>query len=221
MHARPGAFRRRSGFGIGAAAALLVLGAPPRAEAQTGVELGLGVARNGDPAAALSDDGCAADESWAPEVRAGLRLSRAVRLEGVLAYHFEADVSCAIGKPPIPPQDGEIRSVSSPEAGYPYATSDLRLAVEPARPAGAAWLRAFGGYGRMWGKGTGYWLAGGGLVFGGRVATLLELEWNWFELPADELIVTFAGGEPVSERMERRATSHADFKLRFGFRWPL
>ncbi|MDX1576867.1 MAG: hypothetical protein R3266_00215 [Gemmatimonadota bacterium] len=195
------------------------LSASPAVAQGLPLELGVGVARAGDPAADLSDDGCAADEVWTGEARGGLRFSRAVRLEATAGLHFESDVRCATPAPAPPTGPFSRTEVVSPEAGYPFLSTDARLGFEPSTPSGPVWLRAFGGYGRMWGKGIGYWLAGGGLVFGGGLQTLVELEWLWFDVPVEEVTRTFLDAVPVSETVTPREISHRTFRLKLGFRW--
>ena len=186
------------------------------------LEVGIGVARNGSPPAVLSDDGCGADVGWAAEGRVGLRFSRAVRLEGNLGYHFEGGVSCADPVAPAPATGPfEDTQLMVPDAGYPFFSTDARLAFEPSSPAGRIWLRAFGGYGRMWSKDIGYWLAGGGLVYGGRLETVVDFEWNWFDVPFEETARVFQDGVLVSESMRRGSTSHSEFRIKAGLRLRL
>jgi len=202
-------------------AGLSVTVAPVRAQ-RLPFELGIGIARNGSPPAVLSADGCAADVGWAAEGRASLRFSKAVRLEGNLGYHFESGVACTdpLGPPPAAgPFEDTQRTV--PDAGYPFFSTDARLAFEPSSPAGSMWVRAFGGYGRMWSKNIGYWLAGGGLVYGGQIETVIDFEWNWFSVPFEETARVFQDGILVSESMSRGSTSHSEFRIKAGFRFRL
>lgn len=209
--------RVRTGWvGVIVAAAAGLLSVPGASMAQSPFEAGFGVARNSSPPSELSDMGCAADVGWAAEGRGSFRFSRAVAIEGVLGYNFEQAVRCSA--PLDPPVSGERSFQTSTEAGYPFWSSDIRLAFEPSSPAGNMWLRAFGGYGRMWGKGTGYWLAGGGLVFGGNVQTVLDLEWNWFDLPFEETTQVFQNSAVVSESSTFGSTSHSEFRIKAGFR---
>jgi len=192
---------------------------PDSLSAQSPFEAGVGVARNPSPPAVLSDDGCAADLAWTAEARGGLRISRAVRIEGLVGYNFEQNVRCS--DPLATPVSGEQSLQTSPEAGYPFWSSDIRLAFEPSSPAGSFWLRGFGGYGRMWGKGIGYWLAGAGVVFGGNLETVLDLEWNWFDVPFEQTVRVFQNSVVVSETVTTGSTSQSEFRVKAGFRLRL
>ena len=189
------------------------------AAAQLPFELGLGVGRNGSPPAELSDDGCAADISWAAEARPGLRLSRAVRLDGVLGYTWAPRRRCSDPLPP--PTDGERTLRSVPEAGYPVWTGDVRLSIEPATPTGPIWFRVFGGYGRMLGKGIPYWVSGAGIVVGTNVETVIDFEWMWFDVPFEDDVQTFSGGALLSESTVLGEISRREFRIKAGFRFPL
>ena len=151
-----------------------------------------------------------------------LRFSRAVRLEGNVGYQWESGVTCAdpLGPPPATGPFEDTRR-TRPDAGYPFFSSDLRLAFEPSSPSGSIWLRAFGGYGRMWSKDIGYWLAGGGLVYGGGLETVVDFEWNWFDVPFEDTTRVFQNGILVSESMSRGTTLHSEFRIKAGFRFRL
>ena len=200
--------------------AVLLFGLLPRAVRGQGLplELGVGVARNGSPTSALSEAGCAADTGWTIEGRGGLRFSRAVRLEATTGYNFDTGVSCSdpVGPPAMGPFEQNMRL--RPAGGYAFLSSDARLSFEPSSPAGAVWFRVFGGYGRMWEPGVGYWLAGGGLVFGGNVETVLDFEWNWFDLPFTDTVRTFEDGVLISEQTSSGETSHSELRIKAGFR---
>lgn len=209
----------------GGAVALLLLGADlalavPALAQGLPLEFGVGVSRNSSPPPELSEQWCAADVAWAAEGRVGLRLSRSLRLEATGGYHFEGGVSCAIPDQTIPPIGPfELVERTGPEDGFPLLSTDARVSFEPSQPAGGVWFRAFGGYGRMWDVGEGYWLAGGGLVFGGPITAVLELEWNWFDLPFDETVRTFQDGILTSMTSSQGTTSHGEMRIRAGFRF--
>ncbi len=199
--------------------ALAVAAAPAALPAQT-IEVGAGIARGGSPPRALADDGCAVLTAWAGEGRGGLRFSRAASLEGTVAYHFASGETCGPSRAPAPPTGPfEVTDRARPGSGYPFFTSDLRLAFEPSSPSGPIWLRAFGGYGRMWGPDVGYWLAGGGLVFGGQLEAVLDFEWNWFDVPFDDILRMYEDGVLISESTTSGETSHTQFRIKAGVRW--
>jgi hypothetical protein len=201
--------------------ALVALGSTPSStSAQTPpIELGIGVSRISSPVAKLSDTGCAADNVWAPEAHVGFRFSRAFAVQTVTGMNLETGVNCADPFEPPATGPGEQIVVSSEASGYPFLQSDLRLAFEPSSPSGPIWLRAYGGYGRMWSKDIGYWLAGGGVVFGAKVESVIDFEWNWFDVPFDRTTRTFQDGVQVSEATASGSDSHRTFRLRAFFRW--
>lgn len=203
--------------GACAIAAALALALP--LQAQSPLEFGVGATRNSSPADGLSGANCAADVAWAGEGRVGLRLGSAVRLEGTAGYNFDTGVVCVdpnLGIPPTGPFDLSRREPTV--SGYPFISTDARLSFEPSQPAGGVWFRAFGGYGRMWGPGVNYWLAGGGLVFGGGLATILEAEWNWFKLPFDQIDEMYQDGILTSTVTTAGSESHSELRIRAGFR---
>lgn len=205
---------------LAALALVALVTAPPSASAQTPpIELGLGVSRISSPVQTLSDTGCAADNVWAPEAHVGFRFSRAFAVQTVSGMNFETGVKCSDPADPPATGPGEQIVLSSDASGYPFLQSDLRLAFEPSSPSGPIWLRAYGGYGRMWSKDIGYWLAGGGVVFGAKVESVIDFEWNWFDVPFDETTRTFQDGIQVSETTVARTESHRTFRLRAFFRW--
>ena len=83
------------------------------------------------------------------------------------------------------------------------------------------WLRAFGGYGRMWSKDIGYWLAGAGLVFGSQLTTVLDFEWNWFDEPFVTTTQSFMDGVLVGEASVPEERSRSTFRIKAGFRWRI
>lgn len=201
-------------------ALLVPFATPSSAGAQTPpIELGIGVSRISSPAQTLSDTGCAADNVWTPEGHVGFRFSRAFAVQTVTGLNLETGVSCSDPADPPAAGPGEQVILSSAASGYPFLQSDLRLAFEPSSPSGPIWLRAYGGYGRMWSKDIGYWLAGGGVVFGAKVESVIDFEWNWFDVPFDETTRTFQDGVQVSETTVARTDSHRTFRLRAFFRW--
>ena len=149
----------------------------------------------------------------------GLRFSRIASIEANTAYSWANTNTCILQPEPIPPT-GEFtaRSRTTP-GGYPSWSSDLRLVFESPEPRTSLWLRAFGGYGWMWSMDNiGYWMAGGGLVFGGRLQTIIEAEWNWFSVPYAQTTRTYQDGTLVSTDLTAGSTSHSMFRLRAGFR---
>lgn len=198
-----------------------VLLAAPRAATGQAPEFGVGVARTQNPVETLSDELCPAEKTWAAEGRAGLRFSRAIALEGTVGYQWENADECANGLvPPIPDTGPHERTTTDhPAAGYPFVSTDMRLAFEPSNPSGHIWFRAFGGYGRMWSKDVGYWLAGAGVVFGGQLEALLDFEWNWFDLPFVATTESYVDGVLVDERVETGDTGHSTFRIKAGLRF--
>lgn len=206
----------RAGAAI-AVTCLLALGAPAGAAGQT-LEAGVGIARTQNPVSALSDAMCPAERTWAGEGRAGVRFSRIVALEGTVAYHWEsAGEDCAEPVPGSGPF--ERTTMRAVEAGYPFLSTDARLAFEPSNPSGRIWFRAFGGYGRMWSKDVGYWLAGAGVVFGGQLEALLDFEWNWFDLPTETIVESYLDGALIDEQTEVSDMSHSTFRIKAGLRF--
>lgn len=213
---------RRYGFFRGPLAGLLAGAAlaVPGGSAAQDLEVGLGIARTQDPVPGLSDAACPAEKTWAAEGRAALRFSAAAALEGTFGYQFENAGECEDEVPPVPPT-GPFEQVlmRNPEAGYPFVSTDLRLAFEPSSPGGPIWLRAFGGYGRMWGKDIGYWLAGAGLVFGGQLEALLDFEWNWFDVAFETTTRRFEDGVLTEEVVTQGEDGHSTFRIKAGVRW--
>jgi len=205
----------RAGIGV---VALMIFGAPVGLVGQ-GIELGLGFSRVRNPPAELFDSSCPASRSWSSDGRASLRFSRAVALEGTVGYNFETGDQCRPDPVTVPRTGPFEQSSRTTPGGFPFVTTDLRLAFEPSNPSGPIWLKAFGGYGRMWSKDIGYWLAGGGLVFGGQLQSVLELEWNWFNIPFDETTRQFLDGVQIGTSQRSGETSHNTFRVRGGFRW--
>lgn len=195
----------------------LGIGVPIGAEGQS-LEVGVGLARTQSPVAALSNAMCPADKTWAGEGRAGVRFSRVVALEGTLSYHWEnAGEDCTDPVPATGPF--ERTTMRATEAGYPFLSTDARLAFEPSNPTGYIWFRAFGGYGRMWSKDVGYWLAGAGVVFGGQLEALLDFEWNWFDLPTETVTESYLDGALIDEQSEVSDMGHSTFRIKAGLRF--
>jgi hypothetical protein len=171
-----------------------------------------------NPVEALSDETCPAGTTWASEGRLAWRFSRAVALEGSTALHWESADDCTDVGPPLPLGPFE-RTVRDYPDGYPFTTSDVRLAFEPSSPSGTTWFRAFGGWGYMWGKEIGYWLAGGGVVFGRRIRFVLDAEWRWFDVPFDSVTQNFLDAVLISEEVvDTGEESHNTFTVKLGFR---
>lgn len=206
-----------------ALAAGSLLTGPLHAQGASGLEVGAGVAMIRNPVEVLSDATCPAGRTWAAEGRLGWRFSRVVSLEGSTALNFErAGEGCENGLVPPVPQEGPFeRTLRDYPDGYPFTTSDVRLAFEPSSPTGSTWFRAFGGRGFMWGKGIGYWLAGGGVVFGGRMKFVLDAEWKWFDVPFDSTTQSFLDGVLISEEVGTGEESHNTFTIKLGFRLRL
>lgn len=201
----------------------LGMAAPLHAQgASRGLELGAGVALTTDPAKVLSDTTCPADRTWATEGRIAWRFSRAVAVEGGTAIHWENAKGCTeTGPPPVPPAGPHERTLREYSGGYPFTTSDIRLALEPSSPTGSTWFRLFGGRGFMWGKDIGYWLTGGGVVFGRGLKFLLDAEWKWFDVPFESITQTFLDGNLISEEQGAGEESHTTFAVKLGIRLSL
>lgn len=193
----------------------------PVVAAAQDLEMGVGIARTQNPVQTLSTSICPAGKTWALEGRGGLRFSRIVALEGTVGYQFEKVGECADGSIPPIPSTGPFQQMLTtyPEAGYPFVSTDARIAFEPSSPSGPIWLRAFGGYGRVWSKGMGYWLAGAGLVYSAEIDALLDFEWNWFDEPFDEVTRDFLDGALIGEESIRLGRSQSTFRIKAGFRW--
>ena len=191
-----------------------------QAQGASGLEVGAGVAMTTNPVETLSDAICPAGRTWATEGRLAWRFSRAVSVEGNTALHWEsAGEDCENGLVPPVPQEGPFeRTLRDYPDGYPFTTSDVRLAFEPSSPSGSTWFRAFGGRGYMWGKEIGYWLAGGGVVFGSRIRLVLDAEWKWFDVPFDSTTQSFLDGVLISEVEGTGEESHNTFAVKLGFR---
>ncbi|MDX1396079.1 MAG: hypothetical protein R3195_16975 [Gemmatimonadota bacterium] len=215
-------------MGIGRAGACLVglllslglFGGPRIASAQ-GFEFGGGLAQVTNPPAELFEPGnaCPPSKSWAGEGRIAYRFSRAVSLEGTGGYNWASNQFCVLGPEPVPANGPFTVAERTNDGGFPYFSTDARLAFEPSSPSGPMWLRVFGGWGAMWSKDTQYWLAGGGLVIGGQVTTVFEAEWNWFDLPYVETLDSYQDGALVSSDSTTGQTGHTTFRIRAGFRW--
>ncbi len=200
--------------------AVLGAGTPTVASAQA-LEVGAGIARTQNPVKALSDAMCPAAKTWAGEGRVAYRFSRAAAIEGTVGYHWEkAGDECEDPVPPVPVSGPFERTLTeSPAAGYPFVTTDARLAFEPSTPSGPIWLRAFGGYGRMWSKDIGYWLAGAGLVFGGELEAMLDFEWNWYDVPIETTAESYQDGVLVDAQTEASDMGHSTFRIKAGIRF--
>ncbi len=186
-------------FALGGA---LLMAGSARAQAARGFEVGAGVAMTTNPVEALSDEVCAAGKTWATEGRLAWRFSRVVALEGSTAVHWEVTGGECRADEVLVPQEGPFeRTLRDYPDGYPFTTSDVRLAFEPSSPSGTTWFRAFGGWGYMWGKEIPYWLAGGGVVFGSRIKFVLDAEWKWFDVPFDSITQSFLDGALISEEI--------------------
>ncbi|MFV1986471.1 MAG: hypothetical protein ACC682_04280 [Gemmatimonadota bacterium] len=203
------------------AASLAVLTLFPGTLLAQGLELGGGLTRMTNPPPALFEPGndCPPSQSWAGEGRIAFRFSRVVSIEGTGGYNWASSDFCVLPPAAIPPSGPHSVSARTTPGGFPFFTSDARLAFEPSSPSGPMWLRVFGGYGVMWGKDTRYWLAGGGLVLGQEIQTVIEAEWNWFDLPYDQTTLNYQDGALVSTEKTSGSTSHNTFRLRAGFRW--
>ena len=212
---------RRAGRarGMSAGAALLLLLVAPGGVTGQRAELGLGISRIQNPPDALFDTSCPPSRSWSGDGRVSYRFSRAVALEGTVGYNWETGDQCVIEPEVVPPTGPFERATRVTPTGFPFVTTDVRMGFEPSNPSGSIWLKAFGGYGRMWSKDIGYWLAGGGLVFGGRIESVLEFEWNWFDIPFDETTEQFLDGILVGTSEGSGETSHTTFRIRAGVRW--
>lgn len=211
---------RRMWSPILALAGTLILAGVAHAQGRGGFEVGAGVAMTTNPVETLSDALCPAGNTWATEGRLAWRFSRAVALEGSTAVHWEFAEDCVTILPPpdpLPPGPFE-RTLRDYPDGYPFTTSDVRLAFEPSSPSGTTWFRAFGGWGYMWGKEMPYWLAGGGVVFGSRIRFVLDAEWKWFDVPFDTTTQTFLDGVLISEEEGTGEESHSTFSVKLGFR---
>jgi len=211
--------RGKAASGIGTALAMCVargMGRPAAGIGQS-LEVGVGLARTQNPVASLSDEMCPAEKTWAGEGRAAVRFSQVIALEGTVAYHWENAGECV--EDPVPATGPfERTSMRATEAGYPFLSTDARLAFEPSNPSGYIWFRAFGGYGRMWSKEVGYWLAGSGVVFGGQLEALLDFEWNWFDLPTETVTQSYLDGVLIDEQTEVSDMSHSTFRIKAGLR---
>jgi hypothetical protein len=204
-----------------ALAAVMLLTGSVRAQGVRGLEVGAGVAMTTNPVETLSGASCPAGKTWATEGRLAWRFSRVVALEGSTALHWESGEDCVERDPPLPLGPFE-RDVRDYPGGYPFTTSDVRLAFEPSSPSGTTWFRAFGGWGYMWGKKIPYWLAGGGVVFGGRIRFVLDAEWKWFDVPFDSITQSFLDAALISEEItDTGEDPHTTFAVKLGFRLML
>ncbi len=212
--------RRLVGAGALVAAALTGMTSFPDALLAQGLEVGGGFARltNTPPELFTPGNDCPPSQSWAGEGRIAYRFSRVVSIEGTGGYNWASSDFCVLAPAPIPPSGPHSVSARDNPGGFPFFSSDARLAFEPSSPSGSMWLRAFGGYGVMWGKETQYWLAGGGLVMGQQLRTVIEIEWNWFDLPFTETTVNYQDGQLISTDRTSGSTSHTTFRLRAVFR---
>lgn len=189
------------------------------AQGARGLEIGGGLALTTNPVEALSGEICPADRTWAAEGRVAWRFSRAVALEGGTALHWENADQCVNGLvPPVPQQGPFERTLRDFPDGYPFTTSDIRLAFEPSTPTGNTWLRVFGGWGHMWGKDIGYWLTGGGVVFGRGIRFVLDAEWRWFDVPFESTTENFLDGILISSEEGSGKEPHNTFAVKLGFR---
>lgn len=188
--------------------------------AQT-LEFGGGFSRLKPPGPLLGADVCTGGNAWAGEGAVALRFGAISALEATTAYNWAATNDCGEGPPDIPPTGDLSYTYRETRGGYPFWSTDFRVVVESPEPHQSAWLRAFGGYGRMWSKDIGYWLAGGGLALAGRLQPILEAEWNWFSVPFDELTLNYSDGDLISTDTVSGSTSHRTFRIRAGLRWRL
>jgi len=188
----------------------------PVAAAGQMIEVGGGISQIRNPPPELFH-GCKGSRAWAADARAGLRFSRAFSLAGTFARNWGSEGDCQAFEPPDAGPFDRVTRVGTD--GLPYWSTDARLNFEPSSPSGNIWLKAFGGYGRMWGPDTGYWLAGGGLVFGAAIQSVIEFEWNWFSLPYAETTQSYVDGTLISEDVVEGDASRSTFRIRAGFRW--
>ncbi|MDH3735049.1 MAG: hypothetical protein OEU54_16085 [Gemmatimonadota bacterium] len=209
--------RSRSGGSGPLLVALAVLALATPLTAQPVVGIGLTRISNA-PQALFDVDDCPGANAWSGEGVLGLRFSRIVSVETTTAYNWSNTNTCIVGPPTVPPTGEFSFSTFETPGGYPFVSSDARLVFESPDPRSSFWLRAFGGYGVMWPKSIGYWLAGGGLVFGGQLQTIIEAEWNWFSVPFDQTTLSFVDGALVSTDVTSGSRSHSMFRLRAGFR---
>jgi hypothetical protein len=192
------------------------------AQGTGGLEFGVGLAMTTNPVEVLSGEICPADRTWASEGRIAWRFSRAVAIEGTTALHWEKAGDCVNGLvPPVPQVGPHERTLIDYPDGYPFTTSDVRIAFEPSSPSGSTWFRLFGGRGQMWGKGIGYWLTGAGAVFGGRMRFVLDAEWRWFDVPFDSTTESFQDGVLISQELGSGEESHSTFAVKLGVRFGL
>ena len=198
--------------------ALCGTGSP--AVAQT-FEFGGGFSRLEPPGPLLGEGVCTGGNAWTGEGVVALRLTSITAFEATGGYNWSTTDMCGDGPPDIPPTGDFSYTYRETSGGYPFWNTDFRFVVESPEPHQSAWLRAFGGYGRMWSKDIGYWLAGGGLALAGRLQPILEAEWNWFSVPFDEFTANYTDGTLVSTDTVSGSTSHTTFRIRAGLRWRL
>lgn len=201
------------------AIATVLLAIPAGASAQLEVGGGFAQVTNTPPELFEPQNQCPPSRNWVGEGRLAYLFSRAARLEVTGGYHWASSDFCSVSPPPPPETGPGSITTRNNEGGFPFFSTDARLAFEPSSPSGPMWLRAFGGYGVMWSKDVGYWLAGGGLVLGQQVQTVFEVEWNWFSMPFTETTLNFQDGVLVSTDTTTGSTSHSTFRLRAAFRW--
>ncbi len=201
--------------------AAIALGAGQMPLAAQGFEFGGGFSRMKAPDLFLGPDDCTGGNAWSGEGVVALRFTSTVALEATTGYNWSNPKQCERDLPTIPPNGEFSHTFQQSAGGYSFVTTDFRIVVESPEPHQSAWLRAFGGYGRMWSRDIGYWLAGGGLALAGRLTPILEAEWNWFSVPFEELTLNYVDG--VLQSTDRVSGSKAEntFRIRAGLRWRL
>jgi hypothetical protein len=214
-----GAGARRAS--IAAALAAIVLGSVRIPVAAQALEFGGGFSRLKAPDLFLGPDDCTGGNAWAGEGVIALRFTSIVALEATTAYNWSNPERCERELPTIPPSGEFSHTFQQSAGGYPFVTTDFRIMVESPEPHQSAWLRAFGGYGRMWSRNIGYWLAGGGLALAGRLTPILEAEWNWFSVPFEELTLNYVDGVLVRTDTVSGSKAENTFRVRAGLRWRL
>ncbi len=202
---------------------VLAIAWPGTALGQSGLEVGAAVATIGDPPRALAGAGCSTSRAWAVEGRVGWRFSSVVSIEGTGTYHVDTGNRCVepVEAPAPPTGPFERKTTVFPNSGYPFVSTDARLTFEPSAPAGRTWLRAFAGWGHMWSQDLDYWLAGFGVVFGGRTQIVADLEWKWFDVPFETTTESYLDGQLVSSEVTTGGRGQSPLALKLGFRLKL